>query len=46
MTDIIHKPTAEFTAKSHANSKKYAEMYAASINDTETFWGTQGKRLD
>ena len=46
MTDIIHKPTAEFTAKSHANSKKYAEMYAASISDPETFWGAQGKRLD
>ena len=46
MTDIFHKPTAEFTAKSHANSKKYAEMYAASINDPETFWGDQGKRLD
>lgn len=46
MTDIIHKPTAEFTAKSHANSKKYAEMYAESINDPETFWGAQGKRLD
>ena len=46
MTDIFHKPTAEFTAKSHANSKKYAEMYAASINDPETFWGAQGKRLD
>ncbi len=46
MTDIFHKPTAEFTAKSHANSNKYAEMYAASINDPETFWGAQGKRLD
>ncbi len=46
MTDIFHKPTAEFTAKSHANSKKYEEMYAASINDPETFWGAQGKRLD
>ena len=46
MTDIFHKPTAEFTAKSHANSKKYTEMYAASINDPETFWGDQGKRLD
>ena len=46
MTDIFHKPTAEFIAKSHANSKKYTEMYAASINDPETFWGDQGKRLD
>jgi acetyl-CoA synthetase len=30
----------------HIDSTKYADMYAASINDPEAFWGEHGKRID
>jgi len=30
----------------HINAARYEEMYAASINDPEAFWGEQGKRID
>lgn len=35
-----------FAAKAHADQDKYQAMYEQSINDPETFWGEQGKRLD
>jgi len=46
MADKIYAPTAEFTAKSHANKVKYETMYAASLSDPDVFWAEQGKRLD
>ena len=30
----------------HIDAAKYEEMYAASINDPEGFWGEHGKRID
>ena len=30
----------------HIDSAKYDEMYAASVNDPEAFWGEHGKRID
>ena len=30
----------------HIDPSKYDEMYAASINDPEAFWGEHGKRID
>ena len=30
----------------HATPESYREMYAASLNDPDAFWGAQGKRLD
>ncbi|MFD1156333.1 acetate--CoA ligase [Roseovarius aestuarii] len=32
--------------KPHVTAKDYAEMYAASVRDPNTFWAEQGKRLD
>ena len=46
MADKIYAPTAEFTAKSHANKITYDTMYAASLSDPNAFWAEQGKRLD
>ena len=46
MADKIYAPTAEFTAKSHANKVTYDTMYAASLSDPNAFWAEQGKRLD
>jgi len=46
MTDKIYAPTADFTAKSHADRARYDEMYAASIDNPDAFWGEHGKRID
>ena len=32
--------------RAHATPKSYADMYAASIADPDSFWGREGKRLD
>ncbi|WP_147125240.1 acetate--CoA ligase [Shimia ponticola] len=39
-------PNAEFKAKTHLDAATYDEMYAASINDPDAFWGEHGKRID
>ncbi|SHK55877.1 acetyl-coenzyme A synthetase [Shimia gijangensis] len=39
-------PSAEMVARAHADEAKYNEMYAASINDPDAFWGEHGKRID
>ncbi|MGR3291151.1 MAG: acetyl-coenzyme A synthetase N-terminal domain-containing protein, partial [Paracoccaceae bacterium] len=41
-----YPPGATFAANAHADKAKYQEMYAASVNDPDKFWGEQGKRLD
>jgi acetyl-CoA synthetase len=46
MSDTMYPPSAELSAKAHANAETYAAMYAASVNDPEAFWGEHGKRLD
>ena len=35
----------QWAKKAFADNDKYLEMYEQSINDPETFWGEQGKRL-
>jgi len=42
----VYAPTAETIARAHVDAAKYQEMYAASVEDPEAFWGEQGKRLD
>ena len=44
--DGMYLPDADFAANAHADKAKYDEMYAASINDPEAFWGEHGKRID
>ncbi len=46
MTEKLYPPSKEFVANAHINAAQYTEMYEASINDPEGFWGAQGKRLD
>jgi len=41
-----YAPSADFTAKAHIDEKLYDEMYAASVNDPDAFWGEHGKRID
>ena len=33
-------------ANAWADNDKYLEMYQASVDDPETFWGEKGKRID
>jgi len=46
MTDQMFAPSAEVVAHAHADAAKYAEMYKASMDDPNAFWGEHGKRLD
>ncbi|WP_372884666.1 acetate--CoA ligase [Shimia sp.] len=39
-------PSAEMVANAHVDAARYEEMYAASVNDPEAFWGEHGKRID
>lgn len=47
MSDTDLHPVPDAWAKSaHINADKYQEMYQASVNDPEAFWGEHGKRID
>ena len=46
MTDQTYPPSQDFVNAAHVDAKRYAEMYATSINDPEAFWGEHGKRID
>ncbi len=46
MSNNLFPPSAEFSSSAHVDKAKYDEMYAASIADSEAFWGEQGKRLE
>jgi len=47
MSDIkTYAPSADMAANAHVDAAKYDEMYAASINDPDAFWGEHGKRID
>ena len=41
----IYEVPEEWAKKAFADNDKYLEMYAQSVDDPETFWGEQGKRL-
>jgi len=41
-----YPPTPEFVANAHIDAAKYKEMYDASVNDPDAFWGEAAKRLD
>ncbi len=41
----VYPVPADFAATAHVDARKYEEMYAASLEDPDKFWGQQGKRL-
>ena len=46
-TEAIEKhPIPDGFAQAHVGPADYARLYAESINDPESFWGREGKRLD
>ncbi|WP_293264094.1 acetate--CoA ligase [Neptunomonas sp.] len=46
MSEKIHPVSPEVAAQAHIDNAKYEAMYEQSINDPDTFWGEEGKRLD
>jgi len=44
--DRIHEVPADFAARAHVDAAMYAEMYKASVEQPDAFWGEQGKRID
>ena len=44
MTDEMRHPSPSLAAKAHVDAAAYETMYAASVNDPETFWGEQGRK--
>ena len=46
MPNDMTSPSTEFASNAHIDAATYEEMYAASVNDPEAFWGEHGKRVD
>lgn len=46
MSNDLRPVSAEFAANALVNETQYKKLYAHSIEDPESFWGEQGKRLD
>ncbi len=46
MKPELRAPAAEIVDGANVTADDYARMYAASIEDPDTFWGEHGKRLD
>ncbi|MEM8731644.1 MAG: acetate--CoA ligase [Pseudomonadota bacterium] len=42
----VYAPAEDVVGRAKISAAIYDEMYAASINDPEAFWGEQGKRID
>ena len=42
----VHPVSDEWASRAHVDNDKYLEMYKASIDDPEAFWGEHGKRVD
>ncbi|ASJ73062.1 acetate--CoA ligase [Granulosicoccus antarcticus] len=46
MTNELRPIPSDFAAKALIDDAGYLKMYAQSVDNPETFWGEQGKRLD
>ncbi|MEL7346115.1 MAG: acetate--CoA ligase [Pseudomonadota bacterium] len=46
IASAVVEPSEEIVAMAHADAAKYEEMYKASVDDPEAFWGEHGKRID
>lgn len=46
MSKKLYPPADAFAANAHVNIDQYADMYAASIRDPDTFWWQYGQRVD
>ena len=46
MSDNLHPIPAQAKKRALINREKFESMYAESVNDAESFWAEQGKRLE
>ncbi|MFG1296759.1 MULTISPECIES: acetate--CoA ligase [Xanthobacter] len=46
MSDKVYDVPTIWAQKAYVDDARYKTMYAASIEDPETFWGEHGKRID
>ncbi|MEC7762800.1 MAG: acetate--CoA ligase [Pseudomonadota bacterium] len=46
MSDKTYAPSDDFVKNANVDAAKYEEMYAASVNDPDAFWGEHMTRLD
>ncbi len=46
MSEGIVPMREEWSERSHLDADSYREMYAASVDDPEAFWGEHGRRID
>ncbi len=46
MDDKIYEVPVDVATNAHADNAKYKSMYAQSVNDPDTFWMEEAKRLD
>lgn len=46
MSEKVYPVSPEVAAQAHIDNAKYEAMYEQSVNDPDTFWGEEGKRLD
>jgi len=42
----LYPVPSDWQSSAHIDAAKYEEMYSASINDPEAFWGEHGRRID
>ena len=42
----VYTASPEFIANAHVDADDYAAMYAASVDDPDTFWAAEGQRID
>jgi len=46
VSQSLYPVPAEWRARAYVNAERYADMYAASLADPDSFWGQQAQRLD
>lgn len=46
MSNELHPVSTELAKRAHIDNDKYQQMYAQSVDDPESFWREQGKRLN
>jgi acetyl-CoA synthetase len=44
-TDRIYPVPADLVESAHINDERYAEMYARSIDDSDSFWAEQAEEF-
>ena len=46
MSEKLYPVSQDWAKRAHVDKARYEEMYQASIDDPESFWGEHGKRID